>query len=240
MENTLLAYLNKRVSKPNHVPRIHKPAGPVITISREVGCSGLELAFALMNRLNVSASLGRWKVLSKEIFQESARELNLDPERVAKIYKQVDRYTFDEILNAFNERRFKSEKKIKNTVIEVIRSFSEEGFCIIVGRASNVIAADIRNSLHIRLVAPMEFRINSIMHKNRLNREDAIQFINTVEKERYAYRQAARENKPVENEIFDLTFDRAKFSAEEIVDLIMLAIEIKGILQEYKKIIDYF
>jgi len=239
MENTLITYLNKRVST-NHPDWIDKPAGPVITISREVGCSALELAYALMNRLNKSFHRVNWKVLSKEIFNQSAMELNLDPDKVAKIFKQVDRTTFDEILNSFNEKRFKSEKKIRNTVIDVIRSFAEDGFCIIVGRASNIIAADIKNSLHIRLVAPSEFRIKSIMQKNHLGYEEAKVFIFNEEKDRFTYRQAVMGKHQDESEIFDLTFNRDKFTTENIVDLVMLSIEQKEILHDYKRKLDFF
>jgi cytidylate kinase len=240
MGNSLLTYLNKRVTKVNHPDSLGKPPGPVITISREVGCSGLDMAYALQYRLNNSQYFDSWKVLSKEIFQESAKELDLDPEQVSRIFKQVDRTTFDEILHAFGEKRFKSDKKIRNTVIEVMRGFAEDGFCIIVGRASNVIAADIRNSLHIRLVAPLEFRINSIMKKNNLDHENAAKFIINEERDRYTYRQAVVEKQHDQPEIFDITFNSAEFSREDIVEFIMLMIEKKGILNDYRKKMEFF
>ena len=240
MGNTLIAYMNKRLLRTNSLEREEKPPGPVITISRQVGCSGLELAYALADRLNKTSSFEGWKVLSKEILHHSARELDVDPERISKIFKQTDRTSFDEILNAFTEKRYKSDKKIKKTVVDVIRGFAEDGFCIIVGRASNVIAADIKNSLHIRLVAPEEERIESIMQKNGWNRTDSIKFINRVEKERFAYRHAVVLQVTEEPEIFDLTFNRSKFTTEMIVDMIMVAIHEKKVLEGYKEKIDFF
>ncbi len=240
MGNTLIAYLNKRLLRTNSQKAEEKPPGPVITISREVGCSGLDLAYALSDRLNKSSHFEGWKVLSKEILQHSALELDMDPERISRIYKQADRSSFDEILNAFSEKRFKSDKKIKKTVVDVIRSFAEDGFCIIVGRASNVIAADIQRSLHIRLVAPEEYRIASVMQKNGWNRADSIKFITRVEKERYAYRHAVMVKNPDDPEIFDLTFNKARFSDETIVNLVMMAIEEKKILKGFKEKINFF
>jgi len=240
MGNTLITYLNKRLLRTNSQNRDEKPPGPVITISREVGCSGLELAYALADKLNKASHTEGWKVLSKEILQHSALELDVDPERISRIYKQVDRTAFDEILTAFNEKRYKSDKKIKKTVVDVIRSFAEDGFCIIVGRASSVIAADIPRSLHIRLVAPEEDRIATIMQKNNWNRAESIKFITRVEKERYAYRHAAMVKNPDGPEIFDLTFNRSVFTNETIVNLIMVAIEEKKILEGLKTKIDFF
>ena len=83
---------------------MQKP-GPVVTISREVGCNGLLLAKMLSERLNEINLLEPWRVLSKEIFQESARELDLDLNRVTKIFKQKDRYAFEEILAAFQYKK---------------------------------------------------------------------------------------------------------------------------------------
>lgn len=240
MGNTLINYLNKRLIKNTTVAGNEKAPGPVITISREVGCSGLELAYALAERLNKTSYRDSWKVISKEILQQSAQELDLDPERISKIFKQMDRTSFDEILNAFNEKRFKSDKKIKKTVIEVIRSFGEDGFCIIVGRASNVICADISHSLHLRMVAPMDYRINSIMQKNGWSRADAEKFIARVEKERFAYRHAVMGKNSGDEEFFDITFNRAEFNASMIVDQVMLAICQKKILEGYATKIDFF
>jgi cytidylate kinase len=240
MGNILINYLNKRVTRTNQHGNVGKASGPVITISREVGCSGLELACELKNRLNKSGLQETWKVLSKEIFQKSAQELDLEPENVAKIFKQSDRNAFDDILYTFREKRSISEKKVRHTVIDIIRSFAEDGHCIIVGRAGNLISADIKNSLHIRLVAPPEYRIKSIMQKNSLDYNEAVRFIAGEEKDRMAYRKAVMEKQTDQPEIFDLTFNRAHFSTENIADIIMYVIEKKGILNDYRSRIGYF
>ena len=80
MSNLLENYLSKRgtakeVSKKN----IAALGGPVITISRQVGCNAVMLAEQIAARLNSEKSDIKWKVISKEIFQESAKELNMDP-----------------------------------------------------------------------------------------------------------------------------------------------------------------
>ena len=241
MGNTLLTYLNKRVVPANQAGSTDRNPGPVITISREVGCSGIELANALKDRLQQIHQQDNWKVLSKEIFQVSAHELDLEPEKVAKIFKQLDRNAFDDILYTFREKRSISEKKVRHTVIDVIRSFAEDGHCIIVGRAGNVIAADIKNSLHVRLVAPPEFKIRSIMEKNRLGYEEAKKFIIEEEKDRLSYRKAVTDNKHSDlPEIFDITFNRAEFSTECIVDFILYLMEKKEMLKKDVNMIGYF
>jgi cytidylate kinase len=239
MSNALLEYLNNRLGSPRVYSDGKVIPGPLITISREVGCNGVKLANKIASSLNKRHYGPDWKVLSKEIFYESARELNMDPDQVKRYFKYFDSYTFYDILNAFGTKKFKSERKIIKTVNEVIRSFAEEGFCIIVGRAAHIIAHDIKNSLHLRLVAPLEYRIKTIMSNNHLNREEAIDFMKMVEKERKAFRKAISKE-VVEDDFFDLCINRAAFQDKEAIELIELAAEKKNIFSDYGQKIIYY
>jgi len=239
MENVLATYLNKRLSDEKFLGKTETKTGPVITISREVGCNGLKLADKLASRLNNRRLQNKWRVLSKEVFLESARELDLHPEKVRQIFKRTDKYTFEEILNAFNNKRFKSERIIVKTVINIIRSFAENGFCIIVGRAGHIIAKDISNALHIRLYAPLDYRIHNIMENNQFSKEEAAVFIEKVEKERIAFRKAIREEN-LRDEYFDLYINRASFEPDATIDLIEQAMDKKQVLKGFSFHMDYF
>ncbi len=236
MENNLIAYFDKRLqNEPKKEGSFHSP-GPVITISREVGCNGLKVARELASRLNQQENENKWKVISKEILYESARELHLEPEKVSKFLKQSDRYTLDEILNTFSYKHFVSERKIINTVIDVIHSFAMEGFCIIVGRGGNIIAKDIRNSLHIKLLADLEYRIGRVMENNSFSREQAIEFIHRIESERIALRKSVTRESGNENiNHFDLMINRASYTTEGVIGIILEALKHKNILAEYRR-----
>jgi cytidylate kinase len=239
MGNALLEYLTKRMGDQKVYTNPNRMPGPLIIFSREVGCNGVKLAHKLASRLNQHHLGPDWKVLSKEVFFQSAKELDMEPEKVQRVFKYSNSYTFNDILNAFGTKKFKSEKKVIKTVNEVIRTFAEEGFCIIVGRAAHIIAQDINNALHLRLLAPLEYRIKTIIENNHLNREEAINFIRKVETERKAFRKAIRQEAP-ENDLFDLCINRAAFTDEEAIDIIELAAEKKNIFKDYGKQIDYF
>lgn len=239
MSNALLEYLNNRLGNTKVYSDGKEIPGPLITISREVGCNGVKLANKIAENLNRKHDGHGWKVLSKQIFFESARELNMDPEQVKRYFKYFDSYTFNDILNAFGTRKFKSEKKVIKTVNEVIRSFAEQGYCIIVGRAAHIIAHDIKNSLHLRLVAPLEYRIKTIMSNNCLNREEAFEFIEKVEKERKAFRKAIMKE-VIEENYFDLCINRASFPDNETIELIELAAEKKNIFADHGHKVSYY
>lgn len=239
MENILSSYLNKRLKEIEISQKTKREHGPVITISREVGCNGLFIANQISQRLNKQFNGARWKVISKEVFSESARELNLEPEKVRHILKRTDKYTFDEILEAFNNRNFKSERIVVKSVINTIRSYAIAGFCIIVGRAGHLIAKDIKNAFHLRLYAPLDYRIQSIMERNKLQHDEALLFIQKVEKERIAFRKAIK-TEIVDDDFFDLYVNRASFGDEAIIDIIEQAIEKKRILENNYFKMQYF
>jgi len=91
----------------------------------------------------------------------------------------------------------------------------------------------------LRFLAPLEYRIKTIMDNNRLNRQEAIDFIKKVEKERKAFRKAIKQEE-TEIELFDLCINRASFTDEEAIDLIETAAEKKNIFKHYGKQIDFF
>jgi cytidylate kinase len=144
--------------------------------------------------------------------------------------KQADKYSFSEILKAFNDKHYKSERKITKTVIDTILKFATVGYCIIIGRDGHMITKDIEKSLHIRLIAPLDYRVKNIMENNQLTRLKAIEFINRVEKEREAFRKSIRPGF-MQEELFDITINLEAFSDDEVLDLIWCAIDKKKLLK---------
>ena len=240
MNNTLMVYLSKRLHQndPKYLGHSSQP-GPVICISREVGCGGVNIAKLLANELDKQGVCKKWKVLSKEILQESARDLDMDSNKLRNYLKEGDRGIFDDVLSAFSEKRFKSERKISKTLIDLELSFANDGFCIIVGRAGHIITKDIEKSLLVKLTAPLDWRIKKIMEKNRLNLREAVEFIEKTEKERENFRKhIAGDHTPTEE--FDLTINLARMRIENVISLICQASKIKGLLETNKSKVEVF
>lgn len=240
MENSLLNYMNKRFGDLTaHHREKHQIAGPVVTISRQVGCGGVKIAETLAEALNEFVICKKWQVISKEVLHESARQLELDPRKVNRLFTPDQHSTFDEIIEAFNAKMYKSDRMILKTVKEVIKGFAVDGCCIIVGRAGHIIAKDIEHSLHIRLEAPLEWRIEQIASRKNISVEDALKIINDTEKKRDAFRKHYI-NKKHPEELFDLTINVSRFKPDDVVKLIKSAIELKGITEQFRSNMSYF
>ena len=240
MNNTLMIYLSKRLHQNNNNYKNNDlQPGPVICISREVGCGAVNIARLLAYELDKQSSCKKWKVLSKEIIEESARELNMEPNKLRRYLNEGDRGLFDEILSAFTEKRFKSERKINKTLIDLIYSFAHDGQCIIVGRASHIIARDIEKSLFIKLIAPYDWRVKQIMEKMNMNLREATDFIEKTEKERQnLIKHLAGENN---NDVqFDLIINLAKLNITQMIDIIKFIAQTKGLLEPHKSKVEVF
>jgi len=236
MKNYLVSYLNKRMeeAEANEKSPYIKVPGPVITISREVGCGGLQISHLLAAEMNKHVFEKKWQVVSKEVLVESAQELKVAPEKVERLLKFNANLTFDEILSAFTDKYYKSNRVILKTVRDVIHNFAVDGCCIILGRAGHVISGDIQNALHIRLIAPVEWRVKRISSSRKISEAEALQYIKETDLEREnLHKYFLKDKNAVET--YDVVIDVSRFATEMVVQLIAHAFDCKGIAENMKK-----
>ncbi len=230
MTNILLKYLEDRYK--HHIPKEEDESpGPVITISRDFGCPANMCANNLAEILTKmdDGENEPWKVISKEILEQAAKELGLTPEKIEFVFKFEKRSAVDEIIEALSSKYYKSERKIKNTIREVIRSIGEQGRVIIVGRAGSAILQDIHNSLHIKLIAPLDFRIDGVRKRHEISHNEARKLTEEMDKKRTQLRSEFA-GKRIHSVDYDLIFNCEKFETENIVGLIAKAAEIRGLV----------
>jgi cytidylate kinase len=231
MPDLLLSYMNKRLLEGQQLEDRSHP-GPVITISRECGCGARNIAKELSAQLNKKTRLLQkkqdWHWIDKEILKQSAEKLNLDPSLVNHVLTDKERGTLDEIISAMSNRYFKTDKKIQKTTLEVIRSFALEGNVIIIGRGGAVACRDIPRSLHIRLEAPEEWRVDSIMRLRPFTQVEAVKYIHEQDEIRNRFLDKLHCGKSC-NLLYDFIINRSKFSESEIVQTILHLCEMRGI-----------
>ena len=106
------------------------------------------------------------------------------------------------------------------------KEYAEQGHVVIVGRAGCVLTKHIKKSLHVRLVASDEFRINRIMTRFELDKKAAIQRIKEFEANRKTFMKFYNGDKP-ETEMFDLILNRSKMTPDEIANSIAQLAEMR-------------
>jgi len=226
MPYDLLTYFDQRFSKDVKKP-VKKDPGPFITISRETGCNATSIAQELVKALNQYGK--KWNYVNKEILEESARKLNLDEVKIEHIFEAEARTHLDEILGALSNRYYKSDKVVKKTISHVLRHFANQGNMVIVGRAGVATTRDIPNGLHVRLVAPYNWRVSSLKKRKAFDHVDVDKFIKEHdEKKKRLIEQFY--GKKFQEIYFDLTINRETFSIHQSVSLIIEAMKLKGLI----------
>ncbi len=150
-----------------------------ITISRQAGCGAHDVAEKLAERLpeRGAGKPGPWAVYDHNLVNQVLKEHNL-PERLVK-YMPEDRVSQlkDTIDEAFGLHP--STWVLIAHVIETVLKLAEPGNVILIGRGANIITAKMPHAFHVRLVASLEKRVESIRRDKNLTAKEALKLIQT-------------------------------------------------------------
>lgn len=161
----------------------------IVTIEREYGCGGGEIANRLAHRLE-------WKLWDDLLTCEIAKLSNCDraeverrEERVDPLYyrlfKSIMRGSFEGSLNAHSLKLLDADSILKITQ-HVVHKAAREGRCVIVGRGSQHFLRDREDALRIFLYAPKEDKLRRLQSEG-INAAEAEQLVDTVDQERSAF-----------------------------------------------------
>jgi cytidylate kinase len=211
----------------------------VITISRECGCSAKRIATKLSKILTGYSYLSEtktdveWKWVSKEIIEEAALELEMEPAQVKHVFLSEAKINLSDVASAFSTEKVydADDQNVIDSVRKVIHRLAEEGNYIIVGRAASIIAQDIPRKLSIKLQAPLEWRINRIMQISNMSHAEAQEYVIAIDTQRELFVEHVAGRK-MNNNDFDLIFNYSTLLEDHIVDAVMTVIKNKHFFEE--------
>lgn len=231
MQHLLSEYMEKRMQDKGVIP-VNVRNGPVVTISREAGCSANLIASILLSKIDFKISsepVEKWRIVNKEIVINAAKELDLPPERINYIFKAEDRKLMDEIIAALSSRYYKSDILIRKTIIRGIRSNIEDGYLILVGRGGVAFTRRHPAALNIMLHAPVEWRIQQLNLKYGLSPKEAEKQIIETDRERHLLVEHFY-GSHIDHKIYDLLFNTSSFKPEEVAEAIFRIMLIKKMI----------
>lgn len=234
MKDFLRHYLEKERQKING--KLHHP-GPIVTISRECGCSAKRIATKLSkiltgyNYLSETKTDVEWKWVSKDVIEIAARELEMEPEEIRSVLLGEPKRSIHEITTAFSTSQVydSDDQQVIDTIKAVVRNIAEAGHYIIIGHAASVIAQDIPRRLSIRLQAPLDWRINRIMQISNLSWTEAQEYVIEIDRQRNLFVEHVAGRKLDSND-FDLIFNYSTIPDDIIVDVIVNVLKNKKII----------
>ncbi|MBS0000651.1 MAG: cytidylate kinase-like family protein [Cyclobacteriaceae bacterium] len=207
--------------------------GPVITISRQYGCPAKiiaqDLSIKLNNILFRANKKQQWRWISKEILEESARELKMNKHLVQDVVNAGERGVMDDLIWSLSKKYYPGDVKVKKTLADVIREFASQGRVIIVGRAGVSLTRDVKDSLHIRLAAPFEWRVQTVSKRYALSYHEALKKIKEIDSKRDHLHEFFL-GKKLDDSIFDIVFNYQTMAEQEILASIISVMEMRNII----------
>jgi len=158
----------------------------IVTIEREYGCGGGEIAQQLAQHLG-------WKLWDHLLTEEIARLANCPKAEVEcreerqdplyyRLFKSFLRGSYEGSINAHKLNLVDSECIVKFTE-QVVRHAAEAGNCVMVGRGSQHFLRDRHDTLRVFLYAPREEKIQRLLARGKTENE-AEELVDTVDRER--------------------------------------------------------
>lgn len=215
--------------------------GPIVTISRQSGCSAQRIAIKLSKILTGYSYMSdtktdaEWQWVDKDIIETVVDEIIKDvksgeyddTEEAVKMLKQVGRAFKNETIYDI------TDEQLINTFKGVVCRIACKGRTIIVGRSAGIILKDLPNKLNVRLEAPVEWRINRIMQLMDCSSAKAAQYVNEMDKKRDSFIEKVIGRKAT-NDDFDVIFNYASLQDDEIIDAILNILKNKKIISRYQ------
>ena len=246
MTDLFLKYMSERFIAEYEKDRVQdrkSDPGPVITISRDTGCSASAISKMLYDQIqlklyNGKQNPGSWKLIDKEVLHIAAQTLEINPTELDYVFKDVEKAALSEVLESLSSKYYHSDRKIKRIVTNVIRSMAERGHIIFLGRGSVAVTRSIKNALHVRFVAPLDWRINQVAVRFNLTMVKAATFVKESDERRTKLIECF--GGKYDNSLFDVTFNTATLTHEEIVDQIFGLAKHKGLFNDVEINSEYY
>jgi cytidylate kinase len=211
--------------------RTHGPEMRAITISRQYGSGGGEVAARLARRLG-------WQLIDHAIVAQVARRMGITEEEAhARDERVVGVLT--RILSTMGSAAPEAsvapplpavadEEAYYEALRHIVESAADTGRAVIVGRGAQAFLRGRRDVLHVRVVAPLEQRITYVARREGLDDADARARIQLKDRDRARFLQVQHHCNPDDPLNYDLVINTAILDLDGAVDLIALALVTKA------------
>jgi len=222
----ILAYLKSNAFYPEVLSSSIREL-PAITISRQAGARGVTVGERLCERLSLENESGSppWTLFERNLIAEVLRENEL-PEALAKYLPEDKVYLVDAMMGEIVGLH-PSLWTLQQQCAQTIMRLCHVGHVIIIGRGGNIIARNMPNVLHLRLVGSHDYRVEHMVRNNGMSEHQAQAYIKTEDNGRKRYIQSYF-GEDIDNvDLYDEIINTDGFSDESLVDIIVATLHSK-------------
>lgn len=187
---------------------------PCITISREPGAGGSEIARLLARDLNMD-------LIGGQIISRVAESAKMS-EKVVRTLDEKYISRLDSFINSFFTARHLWPDVYLQHLTKVILAIGEHGNAIIVGRGAQFILPQER-IFRVRIVAPFEKRVERVMKNASVSREEAERYVISTENNRAAFVRRYFREDISDPKHYDLVVNTGSLEIEDAAETIKRA-----------------
>ena len=178
----------------------------VITITREYGAGGLEVAKRLGEALG-------WKVLDRELLHQAAQIEQLPD-------AELDRLDEKAVSMADRFRLRPPYQKYLHGLAEAARKAAQQGNVVLVGRGARHLLGEMPDVFHLRLVAPRDWRAERMSKLDGSPLEQARARCLETDRTRELFTRYFFGDAAMQPAQYDLVVNTSRVPLEEVVDLV--------------------
>jgi len=198
------------------------PVWPFVTISRQAGAGGIKFGQLLAERLNRQQPHQHpWHCLYRELVERIAADHHLSTDLIDSLEKSSHTW-IEEFLAGFSHTDHSpSDLAVFRRVMQTMRALARAGHVILVGLNGVLMTRDMPGGLHVRIIAPYEWRVKNLAQNESLTEKDARKRVKLLDKDRNAFAAKYWPPIPDRTEIFHLTLNASMLSEEQMADGVM-------------------
>jgi cytidylate kinase len=179
----------------------------VITVSREYGAGGGEVARGLAEAL-------RWELLDRELLHQAAAVEHVpdaDLERLdEKAIGMADRF-----------RLHPPHQRYLHGLAEAARQAVARGNVVLVGRGTRQLLGDTPGAVHLRLVAPREWRVERMARREGWTPEQALARCLEMDRTRERFTRYFFGARALQSSQYDLVVNTARVPLDDVVACVL-------------------
>ena len=194
----------------------------IITIGRQHGSSGREIARLLAEKLN-------YKCYDKEIVDEAANHSDFSRDLIdAFDEKRMSAFILHAGGYGLNEN-FRLNMQVVSAQFEAMRNIAEKGNCIFVGRCADYILRDHDDLISVFILGDMDERLKCLERRQGLDETEARKKIKEVDKDRSSFYRYYSDQTWGDAQNYDMCINSSKLGVEGTVQVILDYIKVRGL-----------
>ncbi len=120
--------------------------------------------------------------------------------------------------------RLIDDSQFFQVLCDVMKDLAKEGNVIIMGRGGNFVLKDVPGVLHVGVVAPIDFRMDTAMRRNSMDRADAERYVMMEERARISFYRRHFKAHPDDPHQYHMMVNPATLGIEKAAKLVAQAI----------------